>query len=483
MASEAGTLLQFVLLQAWMLLENTPDTLKNAYFSMFLTSQEVLKSVAAAACLQFAPGLMDAVQASSPPSIAFFKNLAASLAESVKFWAVYFIIMEKTGSRPRLYIGSATHAERGAKERFQNYDKREWLPTYVQESLNDGFTMTHRGLLCWAPIPSASIVPITRLLFILLEANFTYMFWAMHKNARDVGRTDACPWDSVRFEYDGLCSHCALSERVDGDFHLSPEQLLVKDEQKRQRKGEKAKEHRQELLDENSVEYLAVEKSRRDKCKDKKMADDPDYYARSTRDKRAKNKADKTFHCQTCDASFGDKHAYDRHMASSSHEMMAKGTFKYYCEYCKVPFSGRDSYVTHQKRDSHLSRVKAAGPDPSSNITQYVVSAAQQTGTGPKETGSLPAFKLPSQKNTGSPTDLPPAKKPKLAVPAGVQTGTSQKTGSRTDLPSPKKPKTGSGSLPGFKLPVKKQASVKKNQATIKDFFVASGKKESGGDY
>lgn len=447
MGSEAGTLLQLVLLQAWMMLENTPATRKNVHFSMFLTSQEVLKSVAAAAYLQLAPGLMDVVQASSPPSIAFFKNLAAKSMQSVKFWAVYFIIMERIGSRPRLYVGSATKANLGVKERFRSYDNREMLPKYVEESLDDGFTITHKGLLCWCPLPTASIVPVTRLLFVLLEATFTYMFWAMHPDARDVDRTECCPWDSVKFEFDGLCSHCALNEGIDGDFDLSPEQLEAKGEARK----EKGRLATVKFREENREEVNADNRARYRRFND----DNPGYLKEYQATRRADAVENNTFHCESCNQSFTTKNAWENHLVSDKHKNRLLGNFAYLCEICNVTVSRQRMVDRHNKSDAHIRNL----------------AAAQQSGNTQKKTGSLPAFKPPLKKNPGSPTALPPAKKPKLPVPAPVQAGTSRK----------------SSGLPKFKLPIKTQAS-------IKDFFTASNKenlapvpqdsgKESDGDY
>ncbi|KAK3330397.1 hypothetical protein B0H66DRAFT_543772 [Apodospora peruviana] len=37
-----------------------------------------------------------------------------------------------------------------------------------------GYTITHKGVLCWASRPSATLVPVTCLLFILLETTMAY---------------------------------------------------------------------------------------------------------------------------------------------------------------------------------------------------------------------------------------------------------------------------------------------------------------------
>jgi hypothetical protein len=51
--------------------------------------------------LVFAPGLLDVFQASTPPSLSYFKSQPTYVS---KCWAVYLIILEKLDSRPKIYI-------------------------------------------------------------------------------------------------------------------------------------------------------------------------------------------------------------------------------------------------------------------------------------------------------------------------------------------------------------------------------------------
>ena len=88
-------------------------------------------------------------------------------------------MLEKNGCRPRIYIGSGTSASRGITARLKQYDDGFLISTWVQEALDNGFIIVHKGLLCWCPIPTAAFVPIYRLLFIAMEATFSYVLWAM----------------------------------------------------------------------------------------------------------------------------------------------------------------------------------------------------------------------------------------------------------------------------------------------------------------
>lgn len=53
----------------------------------------------------------------------------------------------KLGERTRVYIGSATRRDGGIQGRWADYENRIHLPRYVAEALDEGFEITHMGLL------------------------------------------------------------------------------------------------------------------------------------------------------------------------------------------------------------------------------------------------------------------------------------------------------------------------------------------------
>ena len=85
-----------------------------------------------------------------------------------------------------------------------------------------------------------------RLLFVALEATFTFYFWALYSKDKDYKMGACTPWPRDSFTYHGLCNHSALNERVNGNFDLTADQLtslaaLVK-ERSRQRAREQYEE-------------------------------------------------------------------------------------------------------------------------------------------------------------------------------------------------------------------------------------------------
>jgi hypothetical protein len=91
-------------------------------------------------------------------------------------------------------------------------------------------------------IPTAALQPALRLLFMAVEAFFANVFWAMRTpKGGDYGMAQICPWSLDMLDWDGLCSHYALSEDVVGDFDLSPEELETKAAEIKQRNLENQK--------------------------------------------------------------------------------------------------------------------------------------------------------------------------------------------------------------------------------------------------
>jgi hypothetical protein len=172
-----STLLQLVSLLLWTCLNTTPKGQANQAFATVLSSQVIIEELLSPTSLVFAPDLFDILQASTPPAVSYFKTLPT---EFHKRWAVYPLVLEKPNYRPRIYVGSGTDARDGVSARLRRYDKGGLLGRFVTQALDEGYIIQHKGLLCWTSTPSADIVPILRLLFVALEATFTWVFWAVN---------------------------------------------------------------------------------------------------------------------------------------------------------------------------------------------------------------------------------------------------------------------------------------------------------------
>jgi hypothetical protein len=141
-------ILSVVLSSAWTCLHDTPENQKNQYFDEFIPNESILLDLAASHPVEFAAGLNEVLQSETPPTVDYFTTLPDV---AFKGWGIYLIVLGKPGELYRVYIGSATNTDRGLLARWHEYDQDTGLPKYYKASLAEGFTVVHRGLLCWTP--------------------------------------------------------------------------------------------------------------------------------------------------------------------------------------------------------------------------------------------------------------------------------------------------------------------------------------------
>jgi hypothetical protein len=166
-----------------------PTTLKKTVFVMILATKEVLRQLLSDSLLVFAPGLLDVFQATILPSGTYFKSLPIYVT---KCWAVHFLVLEKPGFLPKIYIASGTDSPRGSAARFYQYDIKAHITQYFRQALDDGYTIVHRGLLCWSLIPTATEKFPIRALFVAIEATFSFALSAMKSRTEDCGMPHLC---------------------------------------------------------------------------------------------------------------------------------------------------------------------------------------------------------------------------------------------------------------------------------------------------
>lgn len=346
------------------------------YATLFETLLDVEKLLASAS-VAFSPGLLDAVQLSTPPTVAFFKKLPVAVR---KQWGVYLVVLEKSGHPSQIYIGSGTCARTGVIFRLQCYDREDNLPDKVQKALSAGWKIKHKGLLCSIPIPFSGRQPVLRGLFLALEATFTYVFWAYKNKEKAYGRSfSLCPWQPRDLEYGGLCGHNALKEGIVGDITASEEELEAL-----------AMQHRELSLDKKALDYHAT------KAKDpvafnakgavnaKKWRDThPGKHLDGVKRSQQKNLANGTFQCGPCNMSFPTLSKLPRHMIapklSTKHaavmekeyarlDHLARRTF--YCKGCDKSFGDKSKLTRHMDapkfKDIHDAMLKAEDRAPTS---------------------------------------------------------------------------------------------------------------------
>jgi hypothetical protein len=234
-----------------------------------------------------------------------------------------------------------------------NYTSGTNLPKYVKKALDDGYTIVHKGLLCWIPIPIASLHPTTRLLFLALEAMFAYAFWAMQAKRNDYGMAQICLWDRFILEYDGCCSHCSLNEGVNGDFELSVEQLGNHAAQKKSKQAINIANHHYKQMATNHDEYLDKAAERTAKW----IAKDPTKF----RELRTAHKRKGTYHCELCGISCHDRNDLNAHLTTSKHLNQAENLANnpYRCGPCSHSSKKSKGLYDHRKSKRHQKQVAA----------------------------------------------------------------------------------------------------------------------------
>jgi hypothetical protein len=105
------------------------------------------------ASLVFAPRPFEVLQASTPPTVSYFKSLST---ESQKKDGLYI----SSFSRNQVVDQRSTLGQllilRVLIDDSRTTIKNEKLSLNVERALKDGYTIIHKGCLCWTPIPVAS---------------------------------------------------------------------------------------------------------------------------------------------------------------------------------------------------------------------------------------------------------------------------------------------------------------------------------------
>lgn len=158
----------------------------NPELKALFKDRQVYHDLVDAAPITVAPAVHDALCQTKPPSLDFFRCLPLPFEDDELLWGVYAHLMELDGLPPKVYVGVGASLD-GVTKRLKNYDKPSLsnLPKFVKLAFEAGYNITASGLLCWADIPPAALVPRNAARFKLLEAHFTIIFNACFKKCTD----------------------------------------------------------------------------------------------------------------------------------------------------------------------------------------------------------------------------------------------------------------------------------------------------------
>ena len=289
---------------AWACLQNGGSWI-NPRFLVVIPTQALLHSLFMSMGFEFCPDLLSVLQAPSPPSIDWFMALNPVVPKGV--WGVYAIVLKKKGHPDLLYIGSATRSKQGARGRFGEYRALRRLPKYVKRAMADGYKICSHTLLCWCPIPAASLRPAQRHIVLLLEAVFTCAFWALPRKDKWFGFHGLCPWSRSAYEYTGCCSHNPLLDPVKGDLNLTKEEIEELEAATRAKDKAYASSYGREKRANPTEGWKASQKAKNAK-----------QYPQ-TRANQVKAIEEKTFYCSVCDVASTDAAAQEIHNGTPRH--------------------------------------------------------------------------------------------------------------------------------------------------------------------
>jgi hypothetical protein len=131
----------YMLFLLWTCLSLTASSSKNPILAMILAIQQAVEKLLAGSLLSFATNLFDALQAPTPPTLAFFKSLPTN---AKRRWAVYVLVLEKSGEQPGIYIGLGTDSTSDVIVCLWCYDNNHPANSTVRRRVNSQFTFRRR---------------------------------------------------------------------------------------------------------------------------------------------------------------------------------------------------------------------------------------------------------------------------------------------------------------------------------------------------
>jgi hypothetical protein len=347
-----------VLSLTWTCLSDLPQQQQNKLYAQFFDDFTDLQVIASSVPIEFPDDLYNVLKSEALPTIHTFKLFSTK----TNGWAVYLLILYKPGGMYRVYVGSGTDSFGGADVRLGHYDHLTWsmLPVLVKAAINEGYVIVNKVLLVWTPsIPAPHLRARTRLLFLAFEATFTFVFSAMRLYPEDrySDMAHLCPWPREELQYDGLCTHCCLSEKVVSDFLLTAEEV----EEELKLKAEDRKlahlSYHERQMATNREDYLARCAKKQREYRERNV----EKLAAHQSAHRAQNVVDRRFYCTLCNTACSDQSELNVHNDCAKHKRKEAGEninkFKFKCIPCIYGTDKSSNYNDHMtKSKKHVRK-------------------------------------------------------------------------------------------------------------------------------
>lgn len=371
--STTATIDEYLLWMVWTFFSTTPSELKNPKLDVLMPTVNAFEDLFESTKVAITPQVLGMVYAAAPPTLQEIQSLPSTPSDH---WAVYILTLERIGQPPMVYIGSGTSSS-GVQSRFANYDNWSSLPSLVEKSLLDGYTITHKGVLCSAPCSSYGSKVPPRGLFLLLESVFANVFLVMEKRDHNYGLPCVSPWTNESVEYFGLCSHSAIHEGIRGeDEKMTPAERL---EWVNLAKARKQAQKTARYYDFKANNFEAWKARQRDNNM-KYLERHPDMVQKKKENLQSwyiANRESGRYKCSTCNISFSGRSQLELHYTTRDHAEKSAGVtrkvnskFKawshrnkeqrrYTCDPCGFNALHKGNLNAHYKTKNHLNRMAA----------------------------------------------------------------------------------------------------------------------------
>jgi len=157
----------------------------------------------------------------------------------------------------------------------------------------------------------------------------------MYSRTKDYEMPHLCPWPLDLFEYDGLCTHCSIKERVAKEASgLSVEQLAAKEVEMDKRRKDSLKASSAKVLPKKKLQYV--------------------------RTTRARIMTSRIYACEICDVVFVQASELKIHKTTEKHINKVAGTYTVPtldCKDCHVSFPSVSQLARHKLTSKHLNKV------------------------------------------------------------------------------------------------------------------------------
>ena len=234
-------------------------------------------------------------------------------------------------------------------------------------------------MLCWIPLPSASLVPRARGFFLLLEAVFTILFYTCTKISIDIYVEGMLLWPRDAVAWDPLCSHLSLNEFIRGDLRMTEEELevaaAIRKVRLQETANDRSRRHRTRRRNESLDDYRANVTEQKKAWSDK----NPDKVVKIAAKVRKKAKDEQRFYCDDCQQAFAAQTALDKHKTCQRHlrrvagfeqpaitksaiavnavKAQARKNKTHYCSVCEKAFGNDSELQRHLATTLHSKRL------------------------------------------------------------------------------------------------------------------------------